>query len=268
MPRVACSAGVDIRRFCRPGGSRWPVWWVRILLGGGIAGAGARALIAGSLTERAKRTRRDVDTHLAALHDLTVRRWREVSLGDICDIQAGPGAVDRECGQTVQGWTPLVLPRNIKRGHLSHDELDTVGSEISAKLVNYTLRPGDIVCARSGTLGRHGLVREAEGGWLLGPSCMRLRSGGDEVVPEYLVHYLNSPEVHVWITSESRGSTAIPHISAATLRELVIPLPSVAVQRDIAATIDSINVHSERHQRGASIMQSLRDLVFLSLMRS
>jgi hypothetical protein len=41
--------------------SRWPTWWVRILLGGGIAGAGARALIAGSLTERAKRTRRDVD---------------------------------------------------------------------------------------------------------------------------------------------------------------------------------------------------------------
>jgi restriction endonuclease S subunit len=70
------------------------------------------------------------------------------------------------------------------------------------------------------------------------------------------------------VTSESRGSTAIPHISAATLRELVIPLPSVAVQRDVAATIDSINVHIERHQRGASIMQSLRDLVFPSLMRA
>lgn len=220
------------------------------------------------LIEWAKRTRRDVDTHLAALHDSTAREWREVSLGDICDIQAGPGTVDRERGLTVQGWTPLVLPRNIRRGHLSHDELDTVGSEISVKLVNYRLWPGDIVCARSGTLGRHGLVREAEGGWLLGPSCMRLRPGGDEVVPEYLVHYLNSPEVHMWVTSESRGSTAIPHISAATLRELVIPLPSVAVQQDIAAAMDSITVHIEQHQRGASAMQSLRDLVFPSLMQS
>jgi type I restriction enzyme M protein len=220
------------------------------------------------LTERAKRTRRDVDTHLAAMHDSTASEWRDVSLGDICDIQAGPGTVDRERRLTVQGWTPLVLPRNIKRGHLSHDELDTIGPEISAKFVNYRLRPGDIVCARSGTLGRHGLVREAEGGWLLGPSCMRLRPGGDEVVPEYLVHYLNSPEVHMWIMSESRGSTAIPHISAATLRELVIPLPSVAVQRAIAATMDSINVHIEQHQRGASTMQSLRDLVFPSLMQS
>jgi len=220
------------------------------------------------LAERAERTRHDVGIHLGALHDLPAREWRVVSLGDICVLQAGPGTVDRERGLTVQGWTPLVLPRNIKRGHLSHDELDTVRPEVSAKLVNYTLQSGDIVCARSGTLGRHGLVREAENGWLLGPSCMRLRAIGDEVIPQYLVHYLNSPEVYTWIMSESRGSTAIPHISATTLRELVIPLPSVPVQREIAATLNSIDVHIEQYQRGVSAVQSLRSLVFPSLMKS
>ena len=220
------------------------------------------------LTEQAKRTRRNVDTHLKALHDLPPRQWREVFLGDICDIQAGPGTVDRERGLTVHGWTPLVLPRNIKRGYLSHDELDTVRPEVSVKLANYRLRQGDIVCVRSGTLGRHGLVQEAESEWLLGPSCMRLRPASDEVVSEYLVHYLNSPEVHMWITSVSHGSTAIPHISAATLRGLLIPLPSAAVQRDIAVTMDSINVHIQQHQQEASSMQSLRDLVFPSLMQS
>ncbi|MGH7867993.1 MAG: restriction endonuclease subunit S, partial [Candidatus Dormibacteraceae bacterium] len=220
------------------------------------------------LTERAKRTRHNIDTELRALLESTAGEWRELPLRELCDIQTGPGTVDRKHGLTVQGWTPLVLPRNIKRGYLSHDELDTVRPEISAKLVNYRLQPGDIVCARSGTLGRHGLVREVEDGWLLGPSCMRLRPGGKEVIPEYLVHYLNSPEVHQWIASEARGSTAIPHISASTLRELVIPMPSVAVQREIAAMMDSINVHIEQHQRGASTMQSLRDLVLPSLMRS
>ena len=220
------------------------------------------------LTERTKRTRRNIDTQLKALRDSATGEWREVPLGQLCHIQAGPGAVDRERGLTVQGWTPLVLPRNIKRGHLSHDGLDTVRPENSVKLVNYKLRLGDIVCARSGTLGRHGLVREAENGWLLGPSCMRLRPGDDEVVPEYLVHYLNSPEVHMWITSESSRSTAIPHISAVTLRKLVIPLPSVALQQGIAAMMDSINVHVEQYQRGISTMQSLRDLIFPSLVQS
>jgi type I restriction enzyme M protein len=217
------------------------------------------------LTEQAKQTRRKVDSHFEALRDSTRGQWREVLLGGICAIQAGPGTVDRERGLTVQDWTPLVLPRNIKRGHLSHDELDTVRPELSAKLVNYRLLSGDIVCARSGTLGRHGLIREAENGWILGPSCMRIQPRSKEVVPEYLVHYLNSPEVYNWITSESRGSTAIPHISAATLRELLIPLPSVAVQRDIAIMLDTIDVHIEQYQRGASAMQSLRDLIFPSL---
>jgi type I restriction enzyme M protein len=219
------------------------------------------------LTERAGRTRRNVATHLQALRDSPTGAWREVALGDLCDIQAGPGAVDRERGMRVQGWIPLVLPRNIKRGHLSHDELDTVSPEMAAKLLKYMLRPGDIVCPRSGTLGRHGLVREAESAWLLGPSCMRLRFSDNEVVPEYLVHYMNSPEVHMWIMSESRGSTAIPHISAPTLRELVIPLPSVAVQRDVAATMDSINVQTRQYQQLAYTMQSLRDLVFPLLMQ-
>jgi type I restriction enzyme M protein len=217
------------------------------------------------LTERANRTRRNVDTHLKTLRDSPRRQWREVLLGDICDIQAGPGTVDRERGLTVPGWTPLVLPRNIKRGYLSHNELDTVRPEISAKLVNYRLRPSDIVCARSGTLGRHGLIREAESDWLLGPSCMRLRPRGDGVVPEYLVHYLNSPEVHRWIISESHGSTAIPHISAGTMRKLLIPLPPVALQWEIATTIDTINVNIEQQQRIAAAMQSLRDLVIPSL---
>ncbi|GAB3970850.1 hypothetical protein GCM10027615_28330 [Plantactinospora veratri] len=219
------------------------------------------------LAERAKRTRRDVDSRLAALQSSIAGKRREVSLGDICSIQSGPGAVDRERGLTVPGWIPLVLPRNIKRGHLSHDDLDTVRSEVSTKLANYNLQQGDIVCARSGTLGRHGLVREAEDGWLLGPSCMRIRLGSDGIVPEYLVHYLNSTQVYGWIMAESH-STAIPHISADTLRKLVIPVPSVEVQQDLATTMDSIDVHIEQHARAFSMMQSIRDLALPSVMKS
>jgi len=88
---------------------------------------------------------------------------------------------------------------------------------------------------------------------------MRLRPDSTKVVPEYLVHYLNSPEVQTWIASESRGSTAIPHISSTTMRELVIPLPPVPVQLDIVATMNSINVHIEQHKQAASAMQSLRE---------
>jgi type I restriction enzyme M protein len=217
------------------------------------------------IAEEAKQVRRDVDVQLDALLRASASEFLNVSLGDVCAIiQAGPGMVDRERGVTMQGWTPLVLPRNIRRGHISHEELDTVSPEISAKFASYRLRSGDIVTIRSGTLGRHALVQEAEDGWLLGPSCMRLRLGSDSVVPEYLVHYLNSAEAHKWIMAKSRG-TAILHINAAVLRELVIPLPSVEVQRAITSAMDLINVHIEQHRRAAMTMQSLREHVFPAL---
>ena len=100
--------------------------------------AGLEALLRqlDELTERAKRARLDIGTRLKTLHDSTAGEWSEVPLGRICGIQAGPGTVKREHGLTVQGWTPIVLPRNIRRSHLSHDALDTVRPEISAKLVN------------------------------------------------------------------------------------------------------------------------------------
>lgn len=191
--------------------------------------------------------------------------WREVTLGEICDIKVGPGAVDRERGLTVPGWAPLLLPRNIKRGILDHEELDTVDPKISAKLASYTLRLGDIVCARSGTLGRHGLVREEEDGWLLGPSCMRLRPTSNDALPEYLVHYMNSPAAHKWILSKAGGSV-IPNIASSRLRELVILLPPVPLQREIVTTLDSINTQIQQYERGASTMHTLRDLVLPALM--
>ena len=102
--------------------------------------------------------------HCTTLH---ARVWREVSPGKICGVQAGPGTVDRERGLTMQGWTPLVLPRNIKRGHLSHDELDTVRLEIPAKLVNYMLQPG----------GSSRTVRNARPTWTHTGSRKRMASG-------------------------------------------------------------------------------------------
>ncbi|MBP2320515.1 type I restriction enzyme M protein [Kibdelosporangium banguiense] len=215
------------------------------------------------LTSRADAIRSDISMRVAALHDATSERKRNAALGDVCDVQAGPGTMDRERGRFIETWTRLVLPRNIKLGYLSHEDLDTVNPETAARFAKYLLQAGDVVCARSGTLGRHGLVREAETGWLLGPSCMRMRllPSVNDVDPTYLVHYLNSPETQGWVKGNSHG-TAIPNISASTMRKLVIPLPPIAVQREIAAAIDAVDIHIEQHQRAVSAALRLRDVVF------
>ncbi|APU15232.1 N-6 DNA methylase [Actinoalloteichus fjordicus] len=203
----------------------------------------------------------DIALRISALHDATLERRMSVPLSQICDVQSGPGTVRRTRGHFTATWTRLVLPRNIRLGYLSHEDLDTVNPETTARFAKYALLPGDVVCARSGTLGRHGLVREAEAGWLLGPSCMRLRPSVNGIDSTYLVHYLNSPEAQKWIKERSRG-TAIPNISASTMRKLVIPLPPLTMQREIVAAVDAANIHIEQQQRAVAAALRLRDVIF------
>ncbi|MFD4672060.1 N-6 DNA methylase [Lentzea sp. NPDC058450] len=222
----------------------------------------------GSLHEEIEGARRALNSRLDQLADLAPRNWRTERLGDLCEIQVGLGQAERDRGVHTPGWTPLLLPRNIKLGFLSHDELDTLDPEVvrnaGTNWAKYQLRAGDVVSARSGTLGRHGLVSARESGWILGPSCMRIRPKGD-VQPAYLVHYLNSPEMHSWIT-QSSTSTAIPHISSKRMEQLPLALPPLEVQSEIAAAMDALADQMRRYDEAVSATGSLRDQVFSTLM--
>jgi hypothetical protein len=85
----------------------------------------------------------------------------------------GPATLTRD--EQQDGWTPIVLPRNVRRRAISHAELDLVPPETAAKMERFRLAEGDIIGSRTGTLGRFGLVSAEEPGWLLGPGCVRLR---------------------------------------------------------------------------------------------
>jgi type I restriction enzyme M protein len=166
-----------------------------------------------------------------------------VPLGDICDVLAGPGTVPRS-GQQATG-TPLVLPRNIRDNRVGRERLDVVPEETEARLSRYRLAAGDIVSARTGTLGRYGQVAEDQRGWLLGPGCVRFRPD-DEVEPYYLTSYLGGPAAPQWMKKNAAGST-IPHISTATWREMPIWLPSRETQRATAEILRTFDTATTVH---------------------
>ncbi|MGH8351467.1 MAG: hypothetical protein ACRES5_33695, partial [Pseudomonas sp.] len=64
-----------------------------------------------------------------------------------------------------------------------------MSEEKARGLSRYALLPDDIVCARSGPLGRQGLVDAHQRGWLLGSGCYRLRVSS-MISAGYLVYYL------------------------------------------------------------------------------
>lgn len=188
--------------------------------------------------------------------------WAMVSLGEACEVLAGPGTVDR--GRRQPSWTPLVLPRNIKQNRITDDELDAVAPRVASKLMRYRLAPGDVVCTRAGTLGRYGLVQAEQADWLLGPGCMRLRSN-ERVDPGYLTYYLGSPVAYAWLMDNATGS-AIRHISTKTLSGMPLALPPLPTQREMAAVLGVLDSEIAIHRQICGATQSLRDLLMPLLM--
>ena len=77
------------------------------------------------------------------------------------------------------------------------------------------------------------LVDKNHEGLLVSSFCMILNELPNEILPEYLVAYLNSENGVAQVTSSMSGST-ISTISVASFRKIMIPVPSIGEQESIA----------------------------------
>ena len=106
----------------------------------------------------------------------------------------------------------------------------------------YLLRTGDILFARSGTVGKAYLhvdddtgLRCAFAGYLV-----RFRTRGSVLLPAFLKEYLNTAVYWRWVAVRQRAQ-AQPNINATEYGQLPVPLPSLDEQRKIVDVADGFN---------------------------
>lgn len=189
--------------------------------------------------------------------------WTQVSLGDICAVVAGPGTIGRGEDRASSG-VPIVTPRNIRHNRIVANDLMFTTIEAAAKLSRYRLAMGDIVCTRTGELGRNALIEEEQADWLLGTGCMRLRLTGG-VIATYLIYYLANSAVRDWIQRNATGS-AISSISAKTLSRMPVVLPPLPVQSKIGELLSALDAKIAVHDRISATTATLRDSLLPLLM--
>lgn len=96
----------------------------------------------------------------------------------------------------------------------------------------YKLVPGDIVIARSGSIGRSFLITENERGWIFASYLIRFRVDAELIYPEYLSYCLKSAFFKQHIAKFGR-SVAQPNINSKELSLFKIPLPPLPEQERI-----------------------------------
>lgn len=178
--------------------------------------------------------------------------WTATSLADISVLI--PGA---HTPNDPGGSVPVLKPKNVVAGRVT-ESADGISAEEAALRPRYQVRSGDLLCVRTGSIGRVGLVAAGQQGWIFGTGLICIRPA-QQVDPQFLCFYFTLPAVTDWFTLQARQSTAIASISAQVLGTLPITLPPLAAQREIGRSLATLNDKIEAHQRICQTTAELRD---------
>lgn len=165
----------------------------------------------------------------------------KVRLGEVCTQVRGVSYKPQDARDSNEdGFIPLLRANNIGVGVINHDEMVFVRSDCVN--VVQLLRKGDLlVCASSGSRHLVGKAAKvvADVTETFGAFCKIVRPNPAYVDADYISQYFQSDIYRKTIASKSAGAS-INNIRSEHLDDLLIPLPPLADQKQIAAKLDAI----------------------------
>ncbi len=170
--------------------------------------------------------------------------WPETTLRHLdCEVQTGPFGSQLHADDYVKDGWPVVNPSNIVGGQIIALPEVSVNDETRIRLARHLLKPGDIVFGRRGEMGRAGLVREHEAGWLCGTGSLRLRLVGDRLLPEYLKLLLETGASRRYFQLSSVGST-MENLNTEILLAMPILVPPIGEQSRVVRIVSRSRAHN------------------------
>jgi type I restriction enzyme S subunit len=135
----------------------------------------------------------------------------------------------------------------------------------SYNLQKYLLRKNDLIVSRAGTAGLSVLVERDFENVIFGSYLIKVRLSETQAYPKY-VHYFMQSELY-WdqVLPKQAGST-LKNISLPILRNIIVPLPPINEQKEIAKIISLVDrVIELQHEERARLDHLKRGLMDLLL---
>ncbi len=162
--------------------------------------------------------------------------WRKMSLSDVATFENGDRGVNypSKAHQTTSG-VPFINAGHLTDSGLDFTTMNYVSEERFELLGNGKIRPKDILFCLRGSLGKFASVGVLDRG-VIASSLVIVRPK-DEVLDQYLLAYFRS-DICSRMIDKFRNGAAQPNLSAQSLKRFEIPVPPIAEQRRIVATLD------------------------------
>ncbi|MDE6443947.1 MAG: restriction endonuclease subunit S [Muribaculaceae bacterium] len=190
--------------------------------------------------------------------------WKEYRIGEICETQTGPFGSQLHNEDYVAVGTPIVTVEHLGCKNFTTQNLPFVSDEDSKRLSKYTLKEGDIVFSRVGSVDRCSYVSAPYNGWLFSGRCLRVRPKDNDVLDsQFLYYHFSNEKVKTFIRNIAVGAT-MPSINTKLLNEVPISLPSLSEQKKIAGILSSLDEKIETNRKINARLEELAQAIFKS----
>ena len=173
-------------------------------------------------------------------------------LSALADIQTGPFGSQLHKEDYVENGTPIVTVEHLGNRVFTEQNLPCVSQTDRDRLSKYTLREGDIIFSRVGSVDRCSFVDKEHDGWMFSGRCLRVRPYGI-IDPMFLYYFFCLESTKQYVRNIAVGAT-MPSINTKLLGEIPITFPHRNEQRRIASILASID---DKIENNAKINENL-----------
>ena len=192
---------------------------------------------------------------------LSKGRLADLCLGD--GVQTGPFGSQLHQEDYVSAGTPIITVEHLGDNRILHKDLPCVSDEDRQRLDKYSLKSGDIVFSRVGSVDRRAIVREPEDGWLFSGRCLRVRPDPEKLDSLWLSYFFGLPAFKKYIRGIAVGAT-MPSINTKILSDIPIYFPHLDAQRNAAKCLVSIDNKIEINRRINQTQEAVAQAIFKS----
>ena len=190
--------------------------------------------------------------------------WKEVRLGDVCEIYGRigfRGYTTNDLVDTPKEGAISLSPKNIINGELNLDQCTYIKWDKYYESPEIMINPNEIIITKTGSsVGRTTFVRRVVHPMTLNPQLVVLKNISENA--EFLSYYIKSALFQSVLKSIVVGS-AIPTLSQKNLANLIINVPKeVAYQHRIASILSSLDRKIELNYKINADLEVMAQAIF------
>lgn len=196
--------------------------------------------------------------------------WEAATLGELAgkpdgSLQTGPFGSQLHKHDYLSEGVGVVNPTHLWDNQINHKDVPRVSPKTAARLERHRLEVGDILFARRGEIGRHGMVTEKEDGWLCGTGCFLARVRRKDIDNRFLSYLFSTSGCIAWLNSHAAGAI-MPNLNNTVLRTMPVFFPKLEFQTEIANCLDATEQKMAIHQRKLAALAALFRTLLYHLM--